>query len=144
MQNISFGRVLKINAPGYIADGIIEKAQRKEISPLNKKAGRLLGSCRGAHAYSFGENESYIFTGKDGQKFWQSHCKAWDKMDYAHEYYHGDVDYINPMVEEAWENHENTVKEIINSADKVHELDVQYGDNTGYKQVNIKSINVIA
>ena len=144
MQNISFGKVLKINAPRYIADGIIEKAQRKEISPLNRKAGRLLGNCKDAHAYSFDENESYIFTGTDGQKFWQSHCKAWDKMDDAHEYYHGDVDFINPMVEEAWENHDNTVREIISSADKIHELNVRYGDNTGYKQVNIKSIDVIA
>ena len=45
MQNISFGRVLKINAPGYIADGIIEKAQRFSDWKL-----RIVG---------YGEDEGY-------------------------------------------------------------------------------------
>ena len=143
MQNISFGRVLKVNAPSYVADKIIDMAQRKEL-PADKPTNVLLGNCKDAHSYSFYDNkdESYIFTGKDGKRFWQSHCKAWDRMDYAHEYYKGDEDFVRPAVEEAWEDHEKNVEEIIDTADKILELNVEYIEDCN--QVNIKSLNIMA
>ena len=144
MQNISFGGVLKVNAPYYVANKVIKMAQRKEEQPVDKKLAKLLDGCKYAHPYSLNENESYIFTGKDGKRYWKSYCAAWDEMQFAIEYYNGDQDKANAHIENAWNRHKKEVAEIINAAGSVQKLDVCYDEDRLCDDANIKSINFLA
>ena len=138
LSSISFGKIVKVNAPVKTAQKIILMSHR------HTEAGRKLNAILNenkpgkAHAYSFPdkEEESYIFTGVEGQKYWKSHCEAWDKIEHSHHYYKGDRETANAQT--AWSQHSKNVAGIIKSYNgKMLELDEKCLEDKNQININI-------
>jgi len=142
MQNISFRGIIKINAPHHIAEKVVDMARTEKL-PANQKAKKILGNCDDAHVYSADEKaETYIFTGRDAQKYWQSHCEAWDIMERANNYY-GLDDLTDIETNAAWAAHAKNIRNMINSAPyKIPELNVQYFESSYETKINSIDVTV--
>ena len=138
---VSFGKVVLVQAPFKDACRIAEIANRKPKTKLDKQVKRVINDISKGEAYVFSfnptEDKSYIFSGKEGREFWQSHCEAWDIMDRAHEFY-GNDHLTDIETADAWENHAANVNRIINSRANRPIIGVEYNKH-GY----ISAINVI-
>ena len=140
VNSVNFGKIISVKAPYHIAKIIANDANEKTESEFNKQEKSIIKDTRQGKAnavYSFNsDNESYIFSGKEGKKFLDSYNSAYDIMDDAYINNRPDADIIS---DSDWERHAEYVKELIASAKKIPVMDVKYD-----KRGNVTSVNIIA
>ncbi len=146
MQKISFGNVIKVNAPLATAKKVADTANSK-TEPQNKAEQQIKAIINDtqegeAIAYSFSENgeDAYIFSGKDAEEFSKNRNFIYEEMDRIHEYYGNDDDLIDIEVERVGEEFLSNIKEIISSKSEIPEISAQTNPNTD----TISSIDIIA
>lgn len=143
MQKISFGNVIKVNAPLATAKKVADTANSTSRSKASKQIKDLMGDLKQGKACAFSFNEyddySYVFSGKEAKKYEESHANYWYAMDWAYSYYHGG-DFAEIDTEIAWENHTRNMENMISEKEPITEINVTLNSN-GDK---IKSIDVIA
>ena len=139
---VSFGKIILVKAPFYAAEEIAVIANSDYKTNLSKQVKAIINDRKDgeAHAYPspYSKNISYIFSGKEGEKFGITHNIALDKMDFSHHYY-SDDDPTHIDIQSAWKKHAKNVRDLIDSAEKIPVIGVGY-DKEGY----VKSVNVIA
>lgn len=127
MSNISFGNIVKVNAPAEIAGKIILMT-KSHSRPNAELKNFIYGDEESkAFAFSFPENseESYIFTGEEGKVYWKSHCELWDKLDYKYSRYKEDK-VKDANTETPFEKHINNIRNLIASyPNEIKELNVE-------------------
>ena len=124
MQNISFGRVFKVNAPQQISNGIINNI-KNDVDGFE------------AYAHPVSENESYIFTGKEGRAFKKS-LDAYDRIVDDTFSSFSDCIVADEILTVAYEKLTGEARNLVEQSDKVTQLDVRRD-----KEGKIQSINVI-
>lgn len=140
IPKISFGNIIKVNAPLKSAEQIVLYSKAK--TPSGTLLKKILNEGK-QKPYAFelpsDEKVSYIVTGKDAAAYWASYCSAWGGADCcAYSHHGGDDDYIAALANDICDIHQTKVSQMVeNSA--VSELDVQYDDETG----EMKSVNII-
>ena len=146
MQKISFGNVIKVNAPLSTAKQIANIANSK-TEPQNKAEQQIKAIINDtqegeAIAYSFSEEgeDAYIFSGKDAEEFSKNRNFVYEEMDRIHEYYGNDDDLIDIEVGRVGEEFLSNIKEIISSKSEIPEISAQTYPNTD----TISSIDIIA
>ena len=141
MQNISFGRIFKVNVPSSIAEKVVYTAKRNTYQFKNS---RLLGNPKQAHVVVPNEQDVYIFTGKDGEAYWKSYSEAHDHMEWAHNRYGGD-ELFDIETDWAFKEHGNWTRQYIeNNRKKIKNMNVEYNE-CGYPLGTvIKSIDIKA
>ena len=143
INNVSFGKIFKVNAPYVLASEIALianghgafasaslKNQVKEIFPDKNDE---------VYAYADVDRKTYLFSGKEGEKFRQIRKKALDEIHDARRYFKN-TDYGDYYSDKACMERDKAVAEMINGAKNIQEINV----NTETGSNAIKSINLIA
>ena len=142
VNSVSFGKVILVKAPLVVAEEITDLANGRNKTALSKQVKSIINDRKYGKAHAYPSNNSkgisYIFSGKEGRKFWRSHREAWDRMNNAPNTYRDDL-VADIAVDYAWRKHNERVDELINSSKMITIMGVEY-DKSG----NIKSINVNA
>ncbi|MBQ9245539.1 hypothetical protein IJ182_04650 [bacterium] len=138
MNNITFGKIYKVNAPLYISEKISllanENSNDNNISQIFDDIDK--GKAY-PFAYGFADKSSYILTGEEGKKFKKSYKQAWDSTNIANTFYSKEL--ANMHVELAWNDHRDNITGLIQNS-PVTTLNVEYNDKT--KEVHNISISV--
>lgn len=133
VNNVSFGKVIKVNAPVYIARQIIENADTLNNKKADRKTKKFFRDIthKPTYLYSFSnaKNKSYIFTGKDAQKCRYSHGIAYDVMCFVQEYAE-QYDFADRDTKIAWDEHEKRINKLVDSHKKIDSIDVDYNRDT--------------
>ena len=124
MQNISFGRVFKVNAPQQVSNHIINNI-KNDVDGFE------------AYAHPISENESYIFTGKEGRAFKKSIGRYNRIMDDTFSHF-SDCILADEILTVEYEKLTADANNLVRQSEKVTQLDVQRD-----KEGKIQSINVI-
>ena len=142
-QPISFGKVIMVNAPLTVANRISAIANGGGNSKIEKQIKKIVNDTNKGRAYTYSfdhsKPESYIFSGKDGKKYWDMHCQACDRVDYINFFYEDEYS-AESDIKDIWDVHRSHVEKMIQSSPYITKLDVDF-DNVNKK---IKSINVLA
>ena len=84
VNKISFGKIVKINAPYEIASQIQDIANGKASAGaiVKRQVSDLFSDIRHgeAHTFSFDKRTSYIFSGSEGNKYWEIRNNANDEF----------------------------------------------------------------
>ena len=93
-NNVSFGKIVKVSAPLNVAENIAARANNSGTSRLDAQIKNIINDTRQGRAYAYAfpdtyctnptENESYIFSGAEGIKYFKSFDSAWNGMDHAY------------------------------------------------------------
>ena len=141
MQNISFGRIFKVNVPASVAERVVDA--KKYRRPF--KNSQLLGRFENIHVVQPNDKDIYIFTGKDGEAYWESYSDAYDTMESAHERYGGD-DLFDIETDWAWKEHADWTNGYIEAnKSKIKNLNVSYEEQQNWPfRTIINSIDIQA
>ena len=141
VNQISFGKIVKVNTPYEIAKQIEDIANGKKKSgsaQLNKEIKTLFSDISQGDAYTFKYDKmtSFIFSGIDGQQYWNSCTESIDKIRKVKE------DIVNIEQREArtraiWDAHLNYVYNLINTKGIYRTLDPAISKNNKVKALNI-------
>ena len=138
---VSFGKIVKVNAPQHIAEKIAIMANGDGKSKIDKDVKKIFDDIDEGRACVYSpdnENETYIFSGKEGDAFKMSYKRAELVSDYAADYY-GDDDFTSAAINEAWSRHRDNVWELLGLCSEKSVLKVDYDNETG----KIKSVDLI-
>lgn len=138
---VSFGKIVKVNAPQHIAEKIAIMANGDGKSKIDKDVKKIFDDIDEGRACVYSpdnENETYIFSGKEGDAFKMSYKSAELVSDYAADYY-GDDDFTSAAINEAWSRHRDNVWELLGLCSEKSALKVDYDNETG----KIKSVDLI-
>jgi hypothetical protein len=142
VNTISFGKVTLVNAPYNTAEQIAHIANSRNKTDLGKQVKTIINDTKHGKAYAYPafnlENQSYIFSGKEGKTYSKSFREACDRVEYAHDYY-TDKKIAGIDMDFTWRLHDQNAREIVNSAKNISVMDVEYT-----KLGDIKSVNLIA
>ena len=133
VNNVSFGKIIKVNAPVYVARQIIKDAKTLNNKNTNWKTKKFFRDVthKPSYVYSFtnAKENSYIFTGKDAQKCRESYDIAYDTMTYVH-YNYAQEDLADLDTKLAWDAHEKRIKKLVDSNKRIKSIDVKYNKDT--------------
>ncbi len=139
VNSVSFGKITVVNAPMKIANKIASIANNEAKTKTDKQIKNIIDDTNEGQARAClvnGKHKAYIFSGKEGEQYWNSYCSTWENMNAAYLNNRIDADFITDKV---WENHRNFVIDLINSAEEIQVLDIKYN-----KSGDIKSVDIIA
>ncbi len=138
---ISFGKIIKVNAPYEIAKQIedIANGNLSKRSDLNKSVNNLFDDIlKGkAHTFNMDRRTSYIFSGEAGNKYLEAYSAVYGKFidDYKNK---SDKDEYQKCKENANATHRESVMNLINYYGVSFTLDPIYKNN------RLKSLNILA
>ena len=108
VNRVSFGKVVKVNAPFEVTRQIEEIAngRNSKNAYLNNQIRNLINDTdRGeAHAFYYDKKRSYILSGKEGIKYWNSRYDAIEKIQNLKEKVKDTDRFINGK-NDIWNNH---------------------------------------
>ncbi len=142
VNSVSFGKIILVNAPLHSAEKIAVMANKRGKTDLNKQVKNIINDTIYGKAHAFPANnskeKSYIFSGKEGRKYWKSYNEAIDRMDFARNYFR-DKKIADIDIEFSWRRHGEYVEELANSSKNIPVMNVKYN-----KLGDIKSVNLLA
>lgn len=124
MLKISFGNIVKINAPLDTVDTFITS----EAGKKNEQLKALLGTTANLETHPFDEYSTHVFSGKHAEECSDSFIQAMHDTDAAHRYY-GASDIVDAATNEVWGWHNDRVQKIIDDAQPIPEIDIVYNDD---------------
>ena len=141
LNPISFGKIVQVNAPLPVASRISAIANGGGNSKIEKQIKRIINDTKKGRSYSYSfdnsKPKSYIFSGKDGKKYWDLYGQACDKVDYVSSFY-DDKFSIESDIKDIWDIHRYHVAQLIQDAPKVTKLGVDFdSDNQKIKAINV-------
>lgn len=143
VDSVSFGKTILVKAPVQVAYKIATMANIKSETECGKQVNKFIDDTHKGKAYAYPSeylpDKSYIFSGEEGNKYWKSLCKAWDKTEYARDFYRNDAKTARIETAIAWEMHRANVNALIKSSEKVLEMNVIYDKSGKIKAVNINA-----
>ena len=148
LSNVSFGNIVKVNAPISTSKNIISMS--KTNTTIGSKLSEVLygdNPEKKSYVFSFPDkrDEYYIFTGDEAKKYIDSYRLAWARVEYAQEKHdktrktQKNNEMADIAVKSAWDTHRNYIKQLIQlSSHKIAELTPIYSsDNEQIKSIDI-------
>ena len=125
MLKISFGNIVKINAPLDKVDTFITS----EAGKKNEQLKALLGTTANLETHPFDEYSTYVFSGKHAEECSDSFIRAMYDTDDIHIRYGGADKLVDAETNDAWKRHNSRVQKIIDDAQPIPEIDIVYNDD---------------
>lgn len=104
---LSFGRIVKVNAPLNIAEKVADIANSRNKHPLSRITKNIFLDSGEKDVVAFNPTEnksiSYLFSGSDAQKAMDIKSEMLDECDRMCSYYHGEEDLVNAAFSSASE-----------------------------------------
>ncbi|MBQ9245300.1 hypothetical protein IJ182_03425 [bacterium] len=141
VNNVSFGNIVKVNAPIGTAIQIADIVNGKETTK-NKKLQNQLNTLfpeKSTSIYIVSPETSYLLDGKEGKQF-DTLCSSVTKKLRTLYKKHSPKEYCEVHSEKIMTAYHKKADKIINSAQHVTDIDVKTDSRTG----NISSININA
>lgn len=139
VNQVSFGKVIKVNAPYEIASQIQNIANGKaSAGAIVKRQVSDLFSDIGhgeAHIFSFDKRTSYIFSGYEGNKYWELRNKAIDEFLKIREQV-SDKEKADELIKRNKENLRENIMSLICDAATILSIEPSYN-----KKMKISSLN---
>jgi len=141
VNQVSFGKIVKVNAPNEVARQIKDIANKKisagtlvkrEISDLFNDISR--GE---AHTFEFDKRTSYIFSGEEGNKYWQLHQKTLDELVKIKTQI-PEKEKAKELMKNTLDNHRENIMKLICDALTVQSIEPTYNNKMKLRSLNIK------
>ncbi len=125
---LSFGRIVKVNAPLNVAEKVADLVNGKENGPAARKAKGIFCDSGSGEAIALNptrkQNESYIFSGLDARKAREIETDMRIECERACNYYHGDSDLVNAAFADAGDRACKKLNELIRTKRHAEHLNV--------------------
>ena len=125
---LSFGRIVKVNAPLEISEKIADIANSKKVHPLARTTRSVFYDTSKGDVVAFNPTEnksvSYLFSGLDAQKAMDIKGEMIDECDKMCSYYHGEDDLVDAAFASAAERAGKKLNELIASQKHISMMNV--------------------
>ena len=125
---LSFGRIVKVNAPVAIAEKIADIANGKKDHPLSRTTKNIFLDSMTEDVVAFGSPKNasvaYLFSGADAKKAMDIKGEMIDECDKMCSYYHGEDDLVNAAFASAAEHAGKKLNELIEGTKHISSMNV--------------------
>ncbi len=125
---LSFGRIVKVNAPINIAQKVADIANWNKKHPLSRNVGNIFCDSGENDVVAFSptknKNVSYLFSGADAKKAMDIKGEMIDECDKMCSYYHGEDDLVDAAFASASERAGEKLNKLIEGTKHISSMNV--------------------